>query len=71
MLSILGVRLTIKVKVGIPESIKVGWYSPKKTGSSHLKNMRILLLQSVMQVTQKKFEFFQQKSNLRASDYQS
>ena len=36
MLSILCVRLTIKVKVGIPESFKVGWYSVKKTGSSHL-----------------------------------
>ena len=31
MLSILCVRLTIKVKVGIPESFKVGWYPPKKT----------------------------------------
>ena len=39
MLSILCVRLTIKVKVGIPESFKVGWYPPKKTGSSHLKDM--------------------------------
>ena len=37
MLSILCVRLTIKVKVGIPESFKGGWYAPKKTGSSHLK----------------------------------
>ena len=37
MLSILCVRLTIKVKMGIPESLKVGWYPPKKTGSSHLK----------------------------------
>ena len=37
MLSILCVRLTIKVKVGIPESFKVGWYLLKKTGSSHLK----------------------------------
>ena len=37
MLSILCVRLTIKVKVGIPESFKVGGYPPKKTGSSHLK----------------------------------
>ena len=37
MLSILCVRLTIKVKVGIPESFKVGWYPLKKTGSSHLK----------------------------------
>ena len=36
MLSILCVRLTIKVKVGIPQSFKVGWYPPKKTGSSHL-----------------------------------
>ena len=31
MLSILCVRLTIKVKVGMPESFKVGWYPPKKT----------------------------------------
>ena len=37
MLSILCVRLTIKGKVGIPESFKAGWYPPKKTGSSHLK----------------------------------
>ena len=37
MLSILCVRLTIKVKVRIPESPKVGGYSPIKTGSSHLK----------------------------------
>ena len=37
MLSILCVRLTIKVKVGIPESLKVGWYPTQKTGSSHLK----------------------------------
>ena len=33
MLSILCVRLTVKVKVGIPETFKVG-----KTGSSHLKH---------------------------------
>ena len=39
-LSILCVRLTIKVKVGIPESFKVGWYAPQKTGSSHLKLKR-------------------------------
>ena len=32
MLSILCVRLTMKVKVGIPESFKVGWYPPKKLG---------------------------------------
>ena len=36
MLSMLYVRLTIKVKVGIPESFKVGWYPHKITGSSHL-----------------------------------
>ena len=40
MLSILCVRLTIKVKVEIPESFKVGWYPPKKTGSRHLKYMK-------------------------------
>ena len=45
MLSILCVRLTIKVKVGIPESFKVGWYPPKKTGSRHLKQAeRIFML---------------------------
>ena len=37
VLSMLYVRLTIKVKVGIPESFKVGWYPHKITGSSHLK----------------------------------
>ena len=37
MLSILCVRLTIKVKVGIPESFKVGWEPPQKTRLSHLK----------------------------------
>ena len=37
MLSMLYVRLTIKVKVGIPESFKVGWYPHKITGSSHFK----------------------------------
>ena len=40
MLSMLYVRLMIKVKVGIPESFKVGWYPPKITGSSHLKMFR-------------------------------
>ena len=37
MLSVLYVRLTIKVRVGIPKSFKVGWYPHKTTGSSHLK----------------------------------
>ena len=32
LLTILCVRLTIKVKVGKPESFKVGWYPPKKLG---------------------------------------
>ena len=41
VLSMLYVRLKIKVKVGIPESFKVGWYPHKITGSSHLK---VLLL---------------------------
>ena len=37
MLYILCATLTIKVKVGIPESFNVGWYHQKITGSSHLK----------------------------------
>ena len=41
MLSMLYVRLTIKVKVGIPESFKVGWYPHKITWSSHLKQSRL------------------------------
>ena len=42
LLSILCVRLTIKVMVGIPESFKVGWYPPKKLGRFTLSewNMR-------------------------------
>ena len=35
-LSMLYVRLTINVKVGIPESFKVGWNPYTITGSSHL-----------------------------------
>ena len=54
MLSILFARLTIKVKVGIPESFKVGWYPPKKTGSSHLK-LRAKCLPSFAAVTNKEF----------------
>ena len=34
------IRLTIKVKVGIPERFKVGWYPLKITGWSHLKDLR-------------------------------
>ena len=52
MLSILYVRLTIKVKVGIPESFKVGWYPPKKTGSSHLNgDLTVYYLKSDLFVT--------------------
>ena len=36
MWSMLYVRLTIKVNVGIPESFKVGWYPHKMTRSSQL-----------------------------------
>ena len=44
MLSILCARLKIKVKVGIPERFKVGWYPPpskkkKKLGRVHLKTI--------------------------------
>ena len=46
VLSILCVRLTIKVKVRIPDSFKVGWYLPKKTGSRHLKCLNICYEQS-------------------------
>ena len=31
--------LTIKAKVGIPESFKVGWYRQKITGTSHLNSL--------------------------------
>ena len=40
MLSMLYVRLTIKVKLGIPESFKVGWY-PHKITRSHRKEFVI------------------------------
>ena len=58
ILSILCVRLTIKVKVGIPESFKVGWYPHKKTGSSHLKLIRLpRLLQTYEDITSKVAKF--------------
>ena len=44
MLSMLYVKRTIKVKVGIPESFKVGWYPHKITGSRHLRYSRNLPL---------------------------
>ena len=42
MLSMLYVRLAIKVKVGVPESFKVGWYPHKITGSRHFKKTILL-----------------------------
>ena len=50
MLPTLYDRLTIKVKVGIPESFKVGWYPHKITGSSHL-NVLSVVFQQCMYVT--------------------
>ena len=44
VLSMIYVRLTIRVKVGIPGSFKVGWYPHKITGSSHLKVTRFYLI---------------------------
>ena len=43
MLSMLYVRLTIKVKLRIPESVKVGWHPHKITGSSHLNLIFMIL----------------------------
>ena len=51
VLSMLYVRLTIKVKVGIPESVKVGWY-PHKTGSSNLKTLNEVELLACKQYKQ-------------------
>ena len=45
-LSILCVELTIKAKVGIPESFKVGWYRQQKTGLTHLKQLTRIQLVS-------------------------
>ena len=58
MLSILCVRLTIKVKVGIPENFKVGGYPPKKTGSSHLKVFLVLISWTKWKQRQGCIEYF-------------
>ena len=55
MLSILCVRLTIKVKVEIPESLKVEWYPPKKLG----------------RVTLSCFENYQSRENFEPQDRHS
>ena len=47
MLSILCVRLTMKVKVGIPESFKAGWYPPKKLG-------RVTLMSTILSTSTSK-----------------
>ena len=65
MLSILCVRLTIKVKVGIPENFKVGGYPPKKTGSSHL-NYTFFFLESRLISNFEKGCF---KSSLKSSQH--
>ena len=41
-LSILCVRLTIKVKVGIPESFKVGWYPPPQKKKQKLGRVTLI-----------------------------
>ena len=41
MLSMLYVRLMIRLKVEIPEGFKVGWYRHKTTGSSHLNSFAL------------------------------
>ena len=58
MLSMLYVRLTIKVKVGIPESFKVGWYPHKITESRHFKKT-ILLASKLNLVTISAYTEFQ------------
>ena len=42
MLSMLYVRLAIKIKVGIPDSFKVGWCPYKITGSSPLNSLKLI-----------------------------
>ena len=59
MLSMLYVGLTIKVKVGIPERFKVGWYPHKITGSSHLKSLLNVYYRSVFNESSKAFIFQQ------------
>ena len=82
MLSMLYVRPTIKVKVGIPESFKVAWYPYKITGLSHFKlvskysgtswygylsNTDTSLLQTVSNVP-RKFSYIFFKKNLYNTD---
>ena len=66
MLSMLYVRLMIKVKVGIPESFKVGWYPHKITGSSHLKPLQIGEIMSNNRITQ--FSYFYWDTNEKKAD---
>ena len=47
MLSMLYVRLTIKVKLGISEIFKVGWYPHKITGSRRLNQLHVFNKQTI------------------------
>ena len=60
MLSILCVKLTIKVKVGMPESFKVGWYPPqKKLGRVTLNSLTFQVFMTCMYEP-----CYQQKQNI-------
>ena len=69
MLSILCVRLTIKVKVGLPESFKVGCYPLKKTGSSHLNQSRNNRCYNRCRYTQKLRTYFINASSFARTYY--
>ena len=61
MLSILCVRLTIKVKVGIPESFKVGWYVFERrtsTGSGAFSLLRANVCNFRESVDSREFLYF-------------
>ena len=79
MLSILCVRLTIKVKVGIPEIFKVGWYPPpppqkKKLGRATLRpvNKKNKEITKIFQDTPKIFKLSRDrmKTNENSVDQQ-
>ena len=78
MLSILCVRLTIKVKVGIPEIFKVGWYPPppqkKKLGRVTLRpvNKKNKEITKIFQDTPKIFKLSRDriKTNENSVDQQ-
>ena len=63
MLSILCVRLTIKVKVGIPESFKVGWYPPPQKKLSRV-TLSVALIYSVTNCEQQQQRILQRLKEL-------